>query len=413
MGYSWSEPVITRVRVKVNDATDPDGYDRWVAIFGGGYHEYGDPNGSDYRTPDDSGFEPKGRAIYMVDITTGELLAKKVFDNTAAALANTHDPKVGIKEMRYAIASAPAVFDLNFDGYADVIYIGDLGGNLWKWVIHEVGDDPINNSGSDDDMAQPNWPFRLFLRAGTSLEPTLPPEQLGSTYANTTHYQSFFFPPTGVLRSKNLYLAFGAGERANPQGPSSMFNDGDDSNNNHYYVVMDKDAFEAGVNAPSPISGAVVEADLADVSGGSTLTCSQIAQKLGYYLTGRDAEKFISNSIIFFGEVFAVSFLPADPSTSDPCVSKGDAYLYRFNLECAIGSFQSEPGSADDKRRKKIGGGIPTRPRISVGDLDGGGGGGGGCSNKVVVITSDGEIDSDCPGSISSSGVRLRSWRQR
>ncbi len=413
VGNTWSEPVITRVRVKVNDGANPYGYDRWVAIFGGGYHEHGDPNGPDYRTPDDAGFTPEGRAIYMVDVTTGEVLAKKYFDDDAGALSDTHSPTDGIKELRYAVASAPAVFDLDFDGYADVVYIGDLGGNLWKWVITEVGDDPINNSGGEDDsIEQPNWPFRLFMRGGTSLEPTLPPEQLGSTYDNTVHYQSFFFPPTGVLRKGTVYLAYGAGERANPQGPVSAFNDGDDSNNNHYYVVKDADPLETGQTAPHAITGAVVETDLADLSSGTTMTCEQIDEKLGYFITGRDAEKFITNSVIFFGEVFTASFLPADPAATDPCLSKGDAYLYRFDLECGVGAFQTEPGSADDKRRKKIGGGIPTRPRVSVGDLDGGGGGGG-CVNKIVVITSDGNIDSDCPGSISSSGVRLRSWRQR
>jgi len=25
-----------------------------------------------------------------------------------------------------------------------VVYIGDLGGNLWKWVVKPLGDDPIN-----------------------------------------------------------------------------------------------------------------------------------------------------------------------------------------------------------------------------------------------------------------------------
>jgi len=412
MGFTWSEPVITRVRVKVNNAPNPAGYDRWVAIFGAGYHPHGDPNGSDYREPDDSGFEAMGRAIYMVDITTGEVLAKKRFDEDAASLTDTHSPQVGIKEMRYAFASAPAVFDLDFDGYADVVYIGDLGGNLWKWVVSAPGDDPINNTGEDDDTAQPNWPFRLFMRAGTSLEPTLPPEQLNNPYDNTVHYQSFFFPPTGVLRKGDVYLAFGAGERANPQGPVALFNDGSDANNNHYYVVKDLDPFEVATTAPAAISGAVVENDLANLVDGNTLTCEQIDAKLGYYITARDAEKFITNSVIFFGEVFTASFLPADPSSSDPCESKGSAWLYRFDLECGVGSFDTNPGSANDKRRKEIGGGIPTRPRVSVGDLSSGGGGGG-CANKVVVITSDGEIDSDCPGSVSSSGVRLRSWRQR
>ena len=250
------------------------------------------------------------------------------------------------------------------------------------------------------------------MRAGTSLEPTLPPEQLNNPYDNTVHYQSFFFPPTGVLRKGDVYLAFGAGERANPQGPVALFNDGSDANNNHYYVVKDLDPFEVATTAPAAISGAVVENDLANLVDGNTLTCEQIDAKLGYYITARDAEKFITNSVIFFGEVFTASFLPADPSSSDPCESKGSAWLYRFDLECGVGSFDTNPGSANDKRRKEIGGGIPTRPRVSVGDLSSGGGGGG-CANKVVVITSDGEIDSDCPGSVSSSGVRLRSWRQR
>ena len=76
MGYTWSEPVITRVRVKSESGANPDGYDRWVAVFGAGYHPHGDPNGSDYRQLGDAGFTPKGRAIYMVDVTTGEVLAK-------------------------------------------------------------------------------------------------------------------------------------------------------------------------------------------------------------------------------------------------------------------------------------------------------------------------------------------------
>ena len=39
--------------------------------------------------------------------------------------------------MCFAIPATPAVFDLDNDGFADVIYVGDLGGNVWKWVIWE------------------------------------------------------------------------------------------------------------------------------------------------------------------------------------------------------------------------------------------------------------------------------------
>jgi type IV pilus assembly protein PilY1 len=412
MGESWSEPVITRVRVKAEGGTDPRGYERWVAIFGGGYHEHGDPNGPDYRVPIDAGFTPKGRALFMVDITTGEILAEKHFDPTAVSLAVATGEQVGVREMRYAIASAPAVFDLDFDGFADVVYVGDLGGNVWKWVIKSPGQDPINNTSVDDDPAQPDWPFRLFFRAGTSLEPTLPGEQLGLAYDSTVHYQSFFYPPTGALRQGKVVIAFGAGERANPIVPASEYADGDLSNNNHYYVVKDSDPLEGIGTLPNPLSDALDESDLADFDAATPLTCSQMmSTKQGYFLTARDGEAFVSNSIIFLGTVFTGSFLRADPSAS-VCDGAGTAFLYAFDLDCGVGKFQSDPGTDADKRRMAIGTGLPTRPRVSVGDLNQGGGGGG-CANRVVVVTSDGEIMNDCGGDIDSSGVRVRSWRER
>jgi hypothetical protein len=113
------------------------------------------------------------------------------------------------------------------------------------------------------------------------------------------------------------------------------------------------------------------------------------------------------------GTVFTASFLPPDPaSISDPCSSTGEAFLYAFDLECGIGKFTTEPGGVADKRRKAIGSGIPTRPRVSVGDINQGGGTPG-CKNKVVVITSDGNISNDCPGTIPGSGISVRSWRER
>ena len=413
LGDTWSEPIITRVRVKAQGGVAGLGYERWVAIFGGGYHEHGDPNGPDYRVPSDAGFTPKGRAIFMVDITTGEILAEKHFDASAGAL-DAAAPEVGVAEMRYAIASTPAVFDLNFDGFADVIYVGDLGGNIWKWVIQPLGQDPINNPGLDNDPDQPDWPFMLFFRAGTSLEPVLPPEQLGLPYVPTVHYQSFFYPPTGALRQGKLLIAFGAGERANPIVPAAEWGDGDPDNNNHYYVVKDVDPTESIGTLADALTGALDESDLADFDDPTPLTCAQMqATTSGYYITARDAEAFVSNSVIFLGTVFAGSFLQADPAASS-CEGAGSAVLYAFDIDCGVGVFPTNPGSDADDRRTVIGTGIPTRPRVSVGDLNQGGGGGGGpCPNRVVIVTSDGEIMNDCPGEIDSSGIKIRSWRER
>jgi type IV pilus assembly protein PilY1 len=409
MGYTWSEPVITRVRVHADSGLDPRGYERWVAVFGAGYDPKSDPN----KKPAADAYDVTdlaGRAIFMVDLTTGGLLAMKYFDADDESIGST---QIGFKEMKYAFASAPAVFDLNFDGFADVIYIGDVGGNLWKWVVTKVGDDPLNNSVSDDNLAQPDWPFRLFFQGSPSASP---PERLEppQAYDDTIHYQSFFFPPTGVLRNQTLMLAFGAGERAEPVGLPERYNDGSIDDNNHYYVVKDSDPLARSSVAPDPITDALGEANLADFDDPTPLDCGVMkSTKQGYYITARDAEKFITNSVIFLGTLFTASFVPPDPSgITDPCSSTGDAYLYAFDLECGIGTFTGNGGDPADQRRKAIGDGIPTRPRVSVGDINQGGDTSG-CKNKVVVITSDGNISNDCPGTLPGSGISVRSWRER
>jgi hypothetical protein len=179
-------------------------------------------------------------------------------------------------------------------------------------------------------------------------------------------------------------------------------------------VVTDADPLEQVGTVPHRFTGRLNEDSLANFAATSPMTCSQMQSTTsGYFITGRDAEKFVSSSTIFLGTVFTGSFFPSDPSSTTACTSKGTSFLYAFDLDCGTGEFQSEPGTAHDKRRKAIGSGLPTRPRVSVGQLNQGGGGGGGCNNKIVVVTSDGEIWNNSPGCIPSSGVGVRSWRER
>ena len=406
MGNTWSEPVITRVRV-TNDS-GVGSFDRWVAVFGAGYDICGDPNNVAYHqqtaglTCDSSDADKysRGRAIMMVDITTGELLGIKAFHTSDASVGGG---QITYDEMTFAFASQPAVFDTNFDGYADVIYIGDLGGNMWKWVVSNIGDDPINNATGNKSLGQPNWPFELFFQANHSNDELSPP----AAWNSSTHFQSFFFPPTATKRGDSLVLAWGAGERADPDAgvddtpgspPAGL------SNNNHFYVVLDTDP-----KSTSGTATTLVETDLIDIRDidSGVKSCSDIAK--GFFITGRDREKFISNSVIFLGDIITTSYVPA-ATGANPCNATGESFFYRFSLDCGDPGFPSNPGTTEDKRRKAIGQGLPTRPRVSVGDLNTGGGGGG-CKNKVIVITSDGQIENDCPGSLPTSGVEIRSWR--
>ena len=103
--------------------------------------------------------------------------------------------------MKYAFTATPSVFDLDFDGYADAVFAADLGGNVWKWLIHDAVLDPINGTGdlqhnSTDDY----WPFFKIFTAGSC----------GTAESCTVpHYRSFFYPPTGALVDGTLWLRSG------------------------------------------------------------------------------------------------------------------------------------------------------------------------------------------------------------
>jgi hypothetical protein len=406
MGETWSQPVITRVRATVDCSIGCTQYDRWVAIFGAGYDPAGDPNKAqnfsttpglratdtaldDYDATSDAGTSRAGRAVFMVDITTGEVLAWRRFD---------HDAADGNPDMRFAFTAAPAVFDVNFDGYADVVYFGDLGGNLWKWVIDSPAEDPINGSGDVEQRfdGTDGWNFFKVFSAGVC----------GPIEGCTTqsHYRSIFFPPQGAMIRSQLWLAFGSGERNDLDFVGTL-----DAQKNRYYVFHDDDPVERELPYPTYTdAGASTDFVDADSLSGSCTPPPSPAQ--GFYVEGEQGEKFITASEIFFGVVLTGSFTPG--SSADPCEAGGESRLYGFQLLCGDGIFPDPASPGDNVRHVTVGAGLPARPRVSVGPV-GDGGGGGPCADMVVVITSEGEAFSDCPGGRPDSSVKVKTWRDQ
>lgn len=101
LGFSFSQPSI----VKLNNG-------KWAAIFGNGY------NNSDA----DGHASATGHAVlFVVDLETGTLI-KKI------------DTEYGTTATPNGLAT-PTVVDQDGNGTADVVYAGDLAGNLWKFDI--------------------------------------------------------------------------------------------------------------------------------------------------------------------------------------------------------------------------------------------------------------------------------------
>jgi type IV pilus assembly protein PilY1 len=347
MGETWSEPIITKIKVKVN-ANDNGGrgFDRWVAIFGTGYDKTSNPNDkANYNA-----LSLAGRAIVILDVQTGEVIAKKQFDPVATALPTTDPSAITYSaanpegSMHYAFAATPAVYDIDSDGYADVIYAVDLGGNIWKWVIKNVGHDSVNSAVPDYDQDS-YWTFGKFFRAPSYL----------NTVTGQRWWKSFFFPPTAVLRRGNLWVALGSGERANlgfTGNPSTT------ADNNRFYSILDTDPLWTG-----GVTTALQETDLLDVT--SATGCPVISPSAGFFFVADEAEKFITPSETFSYFVLTASYIPTGAST--PCTSGGSARIYGFRITCGEGLFTgpSAAASAND-RSVDIGSGLPTAPQITI-----------------------------------------------
>jgi type IV pilus assembly protein PilY1 len=371
MGETWGTPILTRVKVVISGQV----YERAVAIVSGGYHASGDPNDPlNYAAT-----ATAGRAVFLVDVGTGEVLAEKKFQPLLLG-----DPQ---SEMLYAVATTPAVYDLDGDDFADVIYFGDLGGNLWKWVIaHDplsgnVGEDPIHSTG---DVSQPNWKFEKFFQATPT--PTSPH---GVLLGTTWYFKSIYFPPAATFSNDDLWLSFATGERANLplQGVTTST-----AENNRFYSVMDPDP----LGRQGTIGGApLTEQTLFDATGDGT--CSSMTGFDGYFFRARDSEKFVTNVDIFAYYVIAASYTPA-AAGGDPCSAAGSATLYVFRVDCGQGFFS---GTGDASRRLELGAGMPTDPRVTV-DPSG---------SRVIVTQQDGEIDGGGGPPPPSNKIGQLYWR--
>ena len=362
IGQTWARPIIAKVKARHGGAAQ----ERWVAIVTGGYAEPGDPNRTAYDATDDA-----GRGIYLIDIKTGKVLGQKRLRRVTEPGIAATDPRVNLL---YAIPSTPAVFDVDDDDYADVIYVGDLGGNVWKWVIADSGGNYLEDAVNDTmaDVSQPHTNFQLFFSAKATRG-----DVLGVVHNSESYFRSFFFPPAGVLRGGTLWLALGSGERAHLARPAGPEDATATSDNHRFYVLTDPDPVDTALPTPVPpaqnggmvdagtASTAATEQDLVDVTSLSTCTSLGSGQR-GYYFMAANGERFTTDVLVSRSQVIVGSFEPGGGTVGACGQSTGQGYLYHFKLACGEGLTGQTGMESRSGRRAAAGAGAPNSPRRTV-----------------------------------------------
>lgn len=217
LGETWSVPRLTKMKIGTSS--------KIVAIFGAGYDtnedlRYGNtqtfPDGTD-ETTDTSLLNPgagdalsngtsapysaRGRGIFIVEVATLTNGVTPNFTNSGDLLwSYTYADD---SDMTYSLPSDPLAIDLDSDYFTDVIYIGDAGGQMWRFDV----------SGSSIS----EWTgTRIFIA-----------NQDDSSDVG----RKIFYKATATISGLDTFLYFGAGDREHPLNTAVT---------DRFYVVRDR-----------------------------------------------------------------------------------------------------------------------------------------------------------------------------
>lgn len=339
MGQTWSTPVKTRVKIG-NSVED-------VLIFGGGY----DPDQDDVTT---RSADDEGRALYIVDASTGALIWWAGPSNSGADLE--------LAAMQYSIPASPKVLDVNGDGLADQIYVGDMGGQILRF---DVGDSTSGNS---------------LVVTGAPIAELADDTEAGN--------RRFYHTPDlfGIKIGGQRYfgLAIGSGYQAHPL--NTVVED-------RIYMLKIEETSSAPIDPSDPkeetilYPDPVVESDLFDATAntiqqGTTETArsdaaTALAGSKGWYIKLENAgEKVLSESTTINNEIYLTTY---EPKASDnPCLPPtGTSRLYHLSAfdGTAVRNYDGvgadDALTKDDRYLELTTAGLPPTPqRMRVEDTD-------------------------------------------
>ncbi len=320
MGESWSDPEIVKVKIGTTtkvvailgagyDNANEDGRYGATQTFSGTGTTTGSGQGAVTSSGTSSGLNPTARGIYVMEVASLDvsgvpsftLSGSKVWGYSYDAVATaTTSPG-----MAFSIPSAVTVLDRNFDGYADRFYVGDMGGNVWRFDI--------------GDTSTLNWAGRRVFSAN--------PGSGGVADAG----RKIFYRISVTLEAGYEKLFFGTGDREHPLNTAVV---------DRLYTVKDKGepaivVTESNVDMVHELVD--VTTDRLQVSIDPTeisAILSALSTKYGWYikLNERAGEKVLA-PVLAFKETYYTTYTPDASAAADPCAAGnlGSARVYVLN----------------------------------------------------------------------------------
>lgn len=389
LGQTWSLPTLALMQLGEPKAA------KVVAIFGAGYDTNEDlRHGATQDFPDadentvtsaafsgegnlisstgNGPYAPSGRGCFAVEVASFDASAEKrvVLKSTPTLLWSYTAADDDSDRMKFSFPSDPLVLDRDYDGYADTTYIGDTGGQLWRF-------DMQSNSTS-------NWNATCIFAANDGVA------EVG---------RKAFYKPTATQSGYDTFLYFGTGDREHPLNTSVT---------DRFYVVRDR-RIPVGMTDTTAItnfttahqlwnygSGPLTEANLVDVTvyDYATNKLDQLRPpyqdladeavdktvKYGWFIqldeTNHEGEKVLASPRVFNGVAYFSTYQPtAHSEGDDPCAGVlGPSRLYAIDAFIGKAAFNLDTtndtvdGVVIDRpdRSYEIGRGIASEPIVKV-----------------------------------------------
>ncbi|MFK7860275.1 MAG: PilC/PilY family type IV pilus protein [Granulosicoccus sp.] len=276
LGQTWSRPVKAKVKYKT--------VEKDVLFFAAGYDDTNDEES--VRTPDNV-----GRGIFMVDANTGALLS--------------HRDNMNHSEMLYSFPSDLRVVSPDGDAYTDAIFVGDTGGQLWRFDIDHTA---TNDSGFMSGYVMAN---------------------VSGSFANENR-KFFYEPDVSLLKGEDdrMFLNIGIGTGSRPNPNSQIVQDS-------FYSFRDNSIF----GPPRDIDGNITYPQTLDesklVNTSSALGSSDDTGKIasGWFLrlpgTG---EKSLSAALTVDNEIMFTTYTPPTQSNDICTATIGSGQIYTLDV---------------------------------------------------------------------------------
>lgn len=333
LGQSWSRATVAKIKL--------DSVEKTVLIFGGGYDTNQDSNAT---AEDDS----IGRAIYMVDAATGA----KIWQAGPANSNNGADPDLVLTAMTNSIPAEVTVIDSDFDGYADLLYVGDMRAQLWRFDIHNR-----TNTGASTLVTG-----GVIARLG------------GSAGADNRRF--YYRPDVSLTRDgKKWNIAIGSGYREHPLNTTI---------HDAMFVIQDLNVYSPELDSDGhPVYTVITMADLFDASNniigeGSVaqidVARTSLLDSKGFYIYMAEqdgsfvGEKVLAKSVTLESKLVFTTYTPVNTASSSCAPGTGTARTYYINIADGTPVIDANSSGGDptwpDRRIDLTRGGIPPEPSV-------------------------------------------------